>query len=89
VTLPALADTDLPVSEEADSSMGDVDGEAAIAGRSLADELCLPNVSFHFDVFFASALMGGKGGGKPGDSGGRSLRGIDERDALLISRARD
>jgi hypothetical protein len=87
VTLPALADTDLPVSKEAASSMGDADGEAA--GRSLADELCLPKVSFHFDVFFASALMGGKGGGKPGDSRGRSLRGIDERDALLISRARD
>lgn len=86
VTLLALADIDLPVSVEAVSSMGDVDDDIAIAGRSLAEELCLPKDSFHLDGFFGSTLIAGKGGG---DSRDRSLRGIDERDALLISRARD
>lgn len=86
VTLLALADIDLPVSEEVASSMGDVDDDVGVVtGRSFADdECCFPNVNFHFDVFFGKTLLVGKGGG---DSKDKSLRGIDERDVLLISRA--
>jgi len=86
VTLLAVADIPIGlfVSEEGISSTGDVNGFSP-------EELFLPKVSFHFDGFLVttgSARIAGTGGKLVGSTA-KSLRCFDEdRDALLISRAR-
>lgn len=87
VTLLAVADIaiGLFVSEESPSSTGDAKGFSP-------EELFLPNPNFHFDAFFVTTggiwITGT--GGKSGGSTGKSPRCFDDdRDALLISRAKD
>jgi len=85
VTLLAVVDiaAGLPVSNEDGSSTGD-------ARAFSPEELFLPKLNFHFDAFFVTTggvWMTGTGGGV---SEGKSPRCFDdERDVLLISRARD
>lgn len=82
VTLLAVEDiaVGLFVSDKGTSSTGDATGFSP-------DELFFPKLNFHFDVFFVTT---GTGGGWLEDSKGKSFRCFDEeRDALLISRARD
>jgi hypothetical protein len=86
VTLLAVADIAIGrfVSAVSASSTGD---DKALS----ADEVFLPKLNFHFDGFFVTT--GGVGmtgtGGKSAGSTGNSPRCFeDERDALLISRAK-
>lgn len=84
VTLLAVVDIAAGlVSNEDGSSTGD-------ARAFSPEELFLPKPNLHFDAFFVTTggvRMTGTGGG---DSEGKSPRCFDdERDVLLISRARD
>jgi len=82
VTLFAVADG----KGDACSSTGDV------GARSPADVLlCFPKPNLHLDAFFATGawLMTGTGGRSGSSTGKSPLCFEEDRDALLISRARD
>lgn len=84
VTLLAVADMSLPESTGGNSSKGE--------GSAFSAELFFPKLNFHLDAFLTTTGTDGSMTGRGGTAGGcsRSLRGFDdEREALLISRAKD
>lgn len=75
----------------ADGKGGACSSTGDFGARSPVDVLFFPKPNFHLDAFFVIGawLMTGTGG-RSGDSKGKSPRCFEEdRDALLISRARD
>lgn len=84
VTLLAVADMGLPKSIDGSSSKGE--------GSAFSAELFFPKLNFHLDAFLTTTGTGGGITGRGGTAGGSSGSPRcfdDEREALLISRAKD